>query len=283
MRYDIAELTREEQALINEVISAEFGLYFPEGKAQILASRLEPRLRELRLKRFLDYYLKLQYSLHLEREHLVRLLTNNETYFFREKAQFEALFGPAIAELVAGCIIPGKLRILSSGCSSGEEPHTINIYARENRFQLPKVQVSVDAFDLDEERLAIARSAEYPQRSLRAMEADRIGRYFRTEDEKAFLLKEPYREGVRFRSGNIMDPAAFIGPGYYDVIFCRNVMIYFSEPAVRRAIDNFANALRPGGLLFLGHSESIIGMSPRLKTVRLGNCIAYRRVEATEA
>ena len=278
MNYEIAELTREEQALINEVISAEFGLYFPDGKRQILASRLEPRLRELRLKRFLDYYLRLQYSLSTEREHLVRLLTNNETYFFREKSQFEALFGPELENLIATSLIPGQLRFLSAGCSSGEEPHTLNVYLKENRFRLARTRVVVDAFDLDTDRLTMARRGEYHLRSLRALEEDRYSRYFRTEDSKVFQLRDLYREGVRFRDGNILDPNSFVGPGYYDVVFCRNVLIYFSEIALRRAIENFARSLRPGGLLFLGHSESIIGMSAQLQTVRLGNCIAYRRV-----
>ena len=277
MRHEITPMTREEQALLNEVITREFGLHFPDSKRQILEGRLESRLRALRLKRYIDYFLKLQYDLLSERDDLVRLLTNNETYFFREKAQFEALFGPGADELRTSLAVPGQLHILSAGCSSGEEPYTLNIYAKQNRFRLGSVEVSIDAFDIDPERLTMARGATYTQRSLRVVDDEGKQRYFRQRGDDNFELKGLFREGVRFRPGNIVDRNTFHNPGSYDVVFCRNVLIYFSETALHRAIDNFADALRPGGLLFLGHSESIIGMTPKLETVRLGNCITYRR------
>lgn len=277
MSHEIAPMTREEQALFNEVLSREFGLHFPDGKRQILQSRLEPRLRQLRLRRFMDYYLKLQCDPGEERDHLVRRVTNNETYFFREKAQFDVLFEVALPQLLAESAQTGRLRILSAGCSSGEEPYTLGIYARQNRFRLGSAEVQVEAFDIDSDRLAMAESAEYFPRSLRTLDPDRSGHYFRRPGEDRFVLKEPFREGVRFRRGNIVDPASFGPHGSYDALFCRNVLIYFSDVALHRAIENFARALRPGGLLFLGHSESIIGLSSQFETVRLDRCIAYRR------
>jgi chemotaxis protein methyltransferase CheR len=272
-------MTREEQALLNEVITREFGLFFPDTKRQILEGRLAPRLRTLRLKRFTDYYLKLQYDLKAERHELVRLLTNNETYFFREKAQFEALFGPGADELRGTSARPTQMRILSAGCSSGEEPYTLNIYAKQNRFHLGTMEASIDAFDIDPERLALASEGHYTYRSLRVMDEEGKQRYFRQHSEDRFELKTLFRSGVTFRPGNIVDPSTFANPGGYDVVFCRNVLIYFSEAALHRAINNFAQALRPGGLLFLGHSESIIGMTPKFETLRLGNCITYRRTQ----
>ncbi len=277
MKGEITPLSREEQALFNELLSTRFGLHFPESKRQILQSRLEPRLRELRLRRFFDYYLKLQYDLAAEQDELIRRITNNETYFFREKGQFESLFGSAI-ETLRGELTPGTpLRLLSAGCSSGEEPYTLRIYATENRFRLGGHEVQVEALDLDREVLERAASGRYGRRSLRAISDDQAVRYFRTGSDGTFTLKQMYREGVSFRQGNILDGATFTTGGKYDAIFCRNVLIYFSESALRRTIDNFARALRPGGLLFLGHSESIIGMSPDLETVRLDKTIAYRR------
>ena len=270
-------LNREEHALFNEILVREFGLHFPESKRQILQTRLEPRLRELRLRRFLDYYLKLQYDLSGERDALIRRVTNNETYFFREKAQFEALFGAGLEMLRETATEPNRLRLLSAGCSSGEEPYTLGIYALENRFLLGSMAVEVDAFDLDRECLDTARQGIYGRRSLRATEPEKARRYFREVGPGQVSIKPPFRAGVRFRPGNIIDPFAFGGTGKYDAIFCRNVLIYFSESALHRAIENFARGLRPGGLLFLGHSESIIGLSPLLETVRLDACIAYRR------
>ncbi|MCB1036490.1 MAG: hypothetical protein KDD47_21870, partial [Acidobacteria bacterium] len=153
MSLEIAPLTREEHALFNELLSKQFGIHFPDSKRQILQSRLEPRLRELRLRRFFDYYLKLHYDLAAERRELIRRVTNNETYFFREKGQFDALFQAAIEDLASSAVVPGRVRILSAGCSSGEEPYTLAIYARQNRFRLGTTEVQVEAFDIDTDRL----------------------------------------------------------------------------------------------------------------------------------
>ena len=275
-RNDLPHMGREELALLNEVIAEQFGIYFPDHKREILVSRLAPRLRALHLSRFKDYYLHLQYDLAGEREHLSRLLTNNETYFFRETRQFDSLFGEAIDELRDRR--DGRIRCLSAGCSSGEEPYTLNIYKLENRYRLAGAELEIDAFDLDPDRLALAGSAEYGLSSLRALGHDQIARYFSEADENIYRLREPYREGVSFRAGNIVQVETFRPVRPYDVVFCRNALIYFSERALHRAVKNFAKVLRPEGLLFLGHAESIIGFSRHFETVRFGACIAYRRV-----
>lgn len=271
---------REELELLNEIISTQFGLWFPEHKREILISRLGPRLRSLHLRRFIDYYLYLQYDLDGEREHLARLLTNNETYFFRETRQFAALFNQGLEELKANGRFT-RLRCLSAGCSSGEEPYTLNIYACQNRQKLGGLALEIEAFDIDTDRLDSALRAVYGPSSLRALDGNDIHSYFIERDSHHWELLEIYRRGVRFREGNIMDLRSFRRPQLYDVLFCRNALIYFSEEALHQAIANFAEVLRPGGLLFLGHAESIIGVSRQFETVRLGNCIAYRRTVST--
>lgn len=284
LRTDLPPLGREEHELLNEVISAQFGLCFPEHKREILISRLAPRLRALHINRFMDYYLYLQYDLEGELEHLARLLTNNETYFFRETRQFNALFSRGIDELGgAENRLPSTLRCLSAGCSSGEEPYTLNIYAHQNRHRLRGSSLQIDAFDIDLDRLELAHQALYGPSSLRALEQKEIDRYFRPGDGNRYELLSNYRQGVRFQLGNIVVLSSFQPVQPYDVLFCRNALIYFSEEALHRAIENFAHVLRIGGLLFLGHAESIIGVSRHFETVRLGSCIAYRRVAASTA
>jgi chemotaxis protein methyltransferase CheR len=279
----LPQLTKEEQELLNEVISEQFGLWFPEHKHSILAARLAPRLRALHLKRFLDYYLHLQCDLNGEREHLARIVTNNETYFFRETRQFDALFGSTLQELLQTSFVPKTLRCLSAGCSSGEEPYTLNVYAHENRHKLAGAGVEIHAFDIDRDRLELAHRAEYGPSSLRALTDDRAHCYFSQPEAGRFLLRPTYQRGVRFAEGNIIQRRSFQQSLPYDVVFCRNVLIYFSEAALHQAIDNFAAVLRPGGLLFLGHAESIIGVSRFFETVRLETCIAYRRVAGAES
>ncbi len=270
-------MTPEEHMLLNEVIERQFGLSFAPAKREFLESRLRPRLATLHLRRFIDYYLLLQVDLAGELEHLARLITNNETYFFRETYQFEGLLGGGLDELRrAGW--SGELRMLCAGCSSGEEPYTLNIYARQAAGGIPGLRWGIDAFDIDVDRLKMARDAIYGVGSLRSATEAQRAQYFSGFATGRWQLRRTHREGVDFAFGNILDLDSFRKPAPYDVIFCRNVLIYFSEAAFQHAIANFARALRRGGLLFLGHSESLIGRSDRFETVRLERCIAYRKL-----
>jgi chemotaxis protein methyltransferase CheR len=267
----------DELALINDYLSGHLGIVFPEHKRDILEAKLVPRLRALRLQSFLDYYVLLQYDPGSTAEwpELIRAVTNNESYFFRETHQFEALFTHALDELKAHASVSRIIRFLSAGCSSGEEPYTLNIHARENAFRTAGYEVLVDAFDVNEGRVDAARRAEYPRMAMRGVDEEQTSRYF-VANNGSFFLKPMYRTNVRFRVANLLDETAYNGGGY-DAIFCRNVLIYFNEETIRAAVARFAAAIRPGGFLFLGHSESIIGMSPAFEPVRLGNCIIYRR------
>ena len=246
------QLRREELALLNEVFAENFGLYFPDYKREILMSRLSPRLKTLHMNRFMDYYLYLQYDLNGEREHLARLLTNNETYFFRETRQFDSLFGNAIDELLEQAKRTGAIRCLSAGCSSGEEPYTLKIYATEHRHRLGNVKLEIHGFDIDSDRLQLAEVGQYGLSSMRALEPHQICRYFTECKSERYQLRPAYRQGVRFRPGNIVRLTTFSPVLPYDVVFCRNALIYFSERALHQAIHNFAQVIRPGGLLFLG-------------------------------
>lgn len=270
-------LTLEELALFNELFTAEFGLFFPEHKREILASRLSPRLRANHVQRFIDYYLMLKVDLQRELEPLICAITNNESYFFREMTQLEALKDDLIRQLYEGGPLPGRLRILSAGCSSGEEPYTLNIFLRSASNGFAADALTIDGVDIDRERIEQARSGLYRPTSLRVLDSEQVERYFIHHDAETYELRPRYRHGVRFSIGNILDLEKGKSVAY-DAIFCRNVLIYFSEEAIKAAIACFTRIICPGGLLFLGHSESIIGLSHAFQVVRLGQCIAYRRM-----
>jgi chemotaxis methyl-accepting protein methylase len=272
-----APMTAEEHLLLNEIIERQFGLSFAPARREFLESRLKPRLLTLHLRRFIDYYLLLQVDLKSELEHLARLITNNETYFFREVYQFEGLFAEGVEHLrKAGA--KGELRMLCAGCSSGEEPYTLNIYARLGQANLRGLGWKISAFDIDVDRLKMARDAIYGVGSLRSTTETQREQYFSGFTADRWQLRRAQREGVSFDYGNILELSSFGNGAPYDVIFCRNVLIYFSEGAFQQAIANFAKALRKDGLLFLGHSESLIGKSDRFETMRLERCIAYRKL-----
>jgi|HubBroStandDraft_3_1064219.scaffolds.fasta_scaffold00909_2 chemotaxis protein methyltransferase CheR len=279
MRPTPAPMTDEEYLLLNELIGTALGISFPEHKREVLEARLRPRLQGLRLPTYLDYYFLLQSGEDAERGRMAELVTNNETYFFREAHQFEALFEQALDDLRPCAATPGALRLLLAGCSSGEEAYTLAIVARQNFVRLVGTALSVDAFDVDASKVAAAQRAEYGNHSFRATTPEQLERYFVPAADR-WTVKPFLREGLRFYRGNIVRLDSFAPAIGYDALFCRNVLIYFSEAALHRAVENFAAVLRPGGLLFLGHSESIIGLTPRFETVRLRNLIAYRKVGA---
>ncbi len=271
-------MSREEYEVLNEFITEQFGLHFPEHKKEILEARLSRRLEMLGLSSYMDYYLALQYNPNGELAALARAITNNETYFFRETHQLEALFESGLKMLEETSCGGQWLRLLSAGCSSGEEPYTLNMYARENQYRMLGTNVAIDAFDLEKDKIAIAEKGVYGLSSLRCANEEQFSRYFQRSSPGQFALRSLYRSGVEFFTGNLLNVMTFYRNAPYDAVFCRNVLIYFSEPSLRKAISNFAQVLRPGGLLFLGHSESIIGVTPAFEAVRLGNCIAYRRM-----
>ncbi|HEY0782554.1 MAG TPA: protein-glutamate O-methyltransferase CheR [Thermoanaerobaculia bacterium] len=270
-------LTDEEYLLLGELVAKQLGITLPEHKREMLAARLCSRLQVLHLPRFLDYYLRLQRDPQGELRWLAELVTNNETYFFREVQQFEALF----AELGRGGRTGRPARVLCAGCSSGEEPYTLAILGWQNALRPGLGRLEIDAFDVDAARIEMASAGRYGRSSLRATTPEQMRLCFEPAGGDQWSLRAPFRTGVRFGWGNILDPGSFPSHGGgYDAVFCRNVLIYFSEAALRRAVSHFIGALRPGGLLFLGLAESIIGLSDRLETVRFARTIAYRKVAA---
>lgn len=278
-------MTDEEHRLLNEFVSNLYGISFPNERRHLLESRLKPRLQALDMTRYMDYYLRLQYAFEEEASTFTCLITNNESYFFRETRQFDALFEEAWPELTESAASGSSIRVLCAGCSSGEEPYTLRIFSELQHLLTPRLPVEIHGFDIDGERLDTAREAIYGKNSLRAAGEDQIRRFFTRSGSEKYALNDSLRKGIRFSSGNILELATYpksggsgnVGTGHYDVLFCRNVLIYFSERALHRAIANFARTLRPGGLLFLGHAESIIGLSEDFETRRFESCIAYRR------
>jgi len=274
-------LNDEEYFLFNDFLMDHFGICFKNSKKEILESRMIPRLNELGFHQFMDYYHYLQFNNNGELNRLARLVTNNETYFFREDHQFTALFDHGLEAIKERNRESAVINTLCAGCSSGEEPYTLNMFAAENRNRMWGYTFQIHAFDIDTARLDMARKAQYGSYSLRTLPTNLVQRYFNRVNDSSdprFEVKPMYRQGITFAQGNIIDSVSYLSAPF-DVIFCRNVLIYFSEKALHKAIDHFASALKPGGLLFLGHSESIIGISQKFQPIKLGNCLAYERVK----
>lgn len=267
-----------EWKLLTDLIEERFGLSFTGVRRDILASRLTTRFKALQCGNPLEYYYHLKSHPERDRElgQLSVTLTNNETYFFREAHHFECVARHVIPSL-GDALRERPLRILSAGCSSGEEPYSLvmTLQALGLDALLPHGW-EVDACDLNPQRLAQAREATYEETSLRSCDEETRRRYF-VQDGTRFVLRERHRAGVRFFTCNLAAPVMPLGAARYDVILCRNMLIYFGEAAFMTLIERFARSLAPGGLLMLGHSESLIDRSRYFRAVVLDGMVVYQR------
>jgi chemotaxis protein methyltransferase CheR len=248
-------------------------------RRDILASRVRPRLSALRLGSLLDYYhyLRTHPQRDGELEHLARHLTNNETYFFREPHHFDIVVRHVIPPLMPS--LRGRpLRALSVGCSSGEEPYTLAIALHDSGLELRGVTWEIDACDLNRDRLARAREAAYEGGALRACSDEALRRCFEERNGRR-LLKDRFRRNVRFFEANLAT-ASTVGRPPYDVVFCRNLLIYFDDAGFDRAVDVLARAVAPGGYLLLGHSESLIDRTDAFVPLWLEGAMVYQKREA---
>ena len=207
-------------------------------------------------------------------ERLVEAVTVGETYFFREPMQIDALVRRVLPERAHVGPRGRKLRILSAGCSSGEEPYTMAIAAEESAPELAPL-LSITGLDLNGAALEKARRARYSSWAVRGASQEKRDRFFR-KDGETFVLDPRIQGRVQFEEGNLFDALARLSEPTYDVIFCRNVLIYFSERALRRALTGFSRALLPGGYLFLGHSESLRGITDEFELVHENDAFYYR-------
>lgn len=207
-------------------------------------------------------------------ERLVEAVTVGETYFFREPMQIDALVRRALPERALVGPRGRKLRILSAGCSSGEEPYTLAIAAEVTAPELAPL-LSITGLDLNGAAIEKARRARYSSWAVRGASREIRERFFK-KDGETFVLDPRIRSRVAFEEGNLLDVLARVPEATYDVIFCRNVLIYFSERALRRVLAGFVRALLPGGYLFLGHSESLRGVSDGFELVHEHDAFYYR-------
>jgi chemotaxis protein methyltransferase CheR len=263
---------------LSELIETRFGLLFDGGRRDILDSRLRARARYLGLETLREYYLYLRFHPDREAEltRLVSLITNNETYFFRETNQFDILIRHVIPPLKAS-LKERPLKILCAGCSSGEEAYSLVIALQNAGQDTAGVTWEIDAHDVDAEQIAQARQAVYDPTSLRACDPEARRRYFTLVDGR-YQLKDRHRQGVRFFETNLVAPKWSLGHGVYDVVLCRNMLIYFAQPAFTSVIDLFSQWLKPGGYLMLGHSESLLDRKTAFVPVLLEGGVVYRKL-----
>lgn len=262
----------------SEFIKAELGIKMPSSKKTLLEARLQKRLRELNMSTHEEYcdYLFSPQGMDEELVNLVDVVTTNTTDFFREPKHFELLQDKVLPELYARGGSGRNVNIWSAGCSSGEEPYTLAMVLSEFARQNTGFTFSVLATDISTQVLRMAVRAVYPETKIGPIPQDYRKRYLlRSKDRTRRLVRigPDARNHVRFRRLNFMEEFSF--DGQLDIIFCRNVVIYFDRPTQETLFSRFCRKLAPGGYLFIGHSESLAGMNLPLEPVAP---TVYRRV-----
>jgi chemotaxis protein methyltransferase CheR len=289
-------LTDAELKLLQALVYQECGMYFDERRAHFLQDRLQRRLRECQLDSFYSYY-RLLISRDGKQE-LARLLENltvNETSFFRNKAQLD-LFHKFILEEILHRKQARRdfsLRVWSAGCSTGQEPYTMAMlicdalayYYLRNPLPMTNVsprplvpppwKVEVMASDISYSVLRAGQEGAYNQSQMSSVDYSYRLRYFDKVGDR-YVVKKAVKEILHFDFHNLKTEYL---PQRNDVIFCRNVMMYFDEPEQKRLVDKFYRCLNPEGYLFVGHAESLLGLTDKFAMLHRNNGTAYQRVE----
>ena len=212
-----------------------------------------------------------------EREALINAFTINETYFYREEHQLAALSREILPDIVRSRRPGDRVRIWSMPCSTGEEAYSIAIWLLENWPLVDAYNIEIVGSDIDTIALARAQQGDYGDRALARLPADVRESYFEPAIDHNRRIIKDLRESVRFTNANIIDPASIAALGTFDVILCRNLLIYFDDVARALAANTLYCCLNPGGYICLGHSESMGRISDRFELARLQDAIVYRR------
>jgi chemotaxis protein methyltransferase CheR len=273
-------MTDEEFRLLRDLVYSHCGLFFDAEFKYLLEKRLSKRLPGLRLASFTEYHRFLKYGRTREQElsDIMDILTTNETYFFRESFQLKAFTDEIVPELIPRKEQRGDrtLRIWSAGCSTGEEPYTIAMLLLEMAC-FSNWRIEIIGTDISQRVLQHARKAVYGRHSFRATEQRYIERYFHEFEESTCKVSDKVRELVTISHMNLLDQSRLALLGTIDVVFCRNVIIYFDQEAKKKVVQSFYRTLAPGGYLLLGHSESLMNISTDFTLTHLRNDLVYQK------
>ncbi|MCE5203175.1 MAG: CheR family methyltransferase [Coriobacteriales bacterium] len=271
------DLTPEEFARFRDFIHQASGIYLEDSKLDSLRISLVTRATRLNYPDFDGYYQALAND---EREfnELMNLITINETSFFRFPQQFDALRTRVLPEIMAGKPAHNRtIRIWSAGCSTGEEPYSIAMTAIDAGIPGLGWQVQVLGTDVSTKALTMAKKGEYTHRSVLNLPRETIARHFEVKGDK-YVVAPHVKSLVDFGYHNLIkEPYPLSLMGNWDVIFCRNVTIYFRLESTRRVVENFYNSLNEGGYLFIGHSETLSSISDAFEPLEVGGVFLYRK------
>jgi len=254
------------------------GISFGENKRYFVDKRLIERIRKTGSSGVEDYFERLRRrDASGEIEALINLLTINETYFYREDHQLECLVKGILPELVSGRRHGDRIRIWSMPSSTGEEPYSIAIYLLENWPKVDDYDIEIMASDIDTNVLRAAEAGVYDARSLHRLSPALRRKYFVSAGTEGFRLIDAIRQSVRFNKVNASDAVEMGAFANIDVIFCRNMLIYFDDRSRRQVVESFYDSLGQGGFICLGHSETMSRISSLFEVRKFPQAIVYQK------
>lgn len=274
-------MSDEEFHLLRDCVYSHCGIFFDNDSKYLLEKRLARRVTTLNLPSFRDYYHYLKYNRKKDQElmDIMDILTTNETYFFRESFQLKAFTDEIIPELIKakGSTGSRSLRIWSAGCSTGEEAYTIAMLLHGIK-GLRGWNIEIIGTDISQRVLQHARRAVYGKSSFRATDEEYVKRFF-VEQDDGFKVCDEIRNLVTISHLNLFDTNRMVMLGKMNLIFCRNVIIYFDPAAKKRVVESYFNSLCDGGYLLLGHSESLMNITTLFTLRHFKNDMIYQKPE----
>jgi chemotaxis protein methyltransferase CheR len=277
---DAAPVTEEDFRRLSEFLYRRTGMVFNEAKRYYVQRRVDDRMAATGAASFASYFARLRSDFGGEVEEFVNAFTVNETYFYREEHQLQCLTNDLLADRVRQRSPSQAIRIWSIPCSTGEEPYSIALWLLENWALVDAYDIEIVGSDIDTRVLKAAAEGLFNKRSLMRLSSDLVARYFTEVEDEQWRILDDIRQSVRFTAVNLIEPGETRPNGRFDVIFCRNVLIYFDDASRRVAAENLYENLLPGGFICLGHTESMSRISPLFAVRRFSDAIVYQRPEA---
>ena len=267
-------------ALIRDLINERIGMFFDNGKSDLLLDKLSPLVIERGFSSYLDYYYLLKYdsSAPVEWQNVMNTLSVQETYFWREIDQVRALVQVLLPQKVSQRGSP-TVRIWSAACATGEEPLTIAIALNEAGW-FEKASIKIFASDASSKAIERAKQGIYRERAFRNLPAHLRARYFEPEGA-GWRVRSDIHSRINWSIANLMDERQIAHLAAADFIFCRNVFIYFSESAIGRAVRAFARFIRPPGYLFVGAAESLLRLTTDFTLTEVDDAFVYVKRQRT--
>jgi chemotaxis protein methyltransferase CheR len=273
-------ITQEDVRRLCEFLYRRTGMSFADNKRYYIDRRLAERIAATQSASFQSYFALLRSDADHEIEHLVNAFTVNETYFNREEHQLRCMTSNLLSDVIRGKRPEDPLRIWSVPCSTGEEPYSVAIWLMENWSQVDSYNIEIVGSDIDTRALQAAAEGVYGDRALMRLSRQVIERYFQPVIGDRHQIDPGLRNSIQFTGVNLIDTKDMGRYRDFDIIFCRNVLIYFDDASRRIAAENLYDCLRPGGYICLGHSETMSRISPLFRVCRFPDAIVYQKPEA---